>query len=189
MTRFIGIDPATNTGMVGLDELGNVLFAESIRGKGKAVKGGISAEQLVSLENQVFQLLELGDEIVLEDTAFGTQNGVSTGMIHGGIRTMIFRKGLVPNLVNPTGTKKYVGVTGWKGEKGSKERLKDKEKKEAVKAAVLEHFNWTHKSHDVIDAYIMAQIALYLYKKRELLPCPRLTSYQLEVIASILESA
>jgi crossover junction endodeoxyribonuclease RuvC len=102
---------------------------------------------------------------------------------------MIFRRGLIPNIVSPNAVKKYVGVSGWKGDKGSKVRLKDDEKKEAVKGAVIEHFNWTHKSHDVIDAYIMAQIALYLYKKRELLPCPTLTSYQVEVIESILVSA
>lgn len=187
--RFVGIDPATVTGFVALDENGEVLVAEPIKGKGKTVIGGITAEQLVSLENQLFNLLLPNDEIILEDIAKGTQMGVSTGMIHGGIRTMIHRRGLIPNLVNPMWTKKYVGVTGWKGEKGSKELMKGSEKKEAVRVAVIEHFNWTHKSHDVIDAYIMAQIALYLYKKRELLPCPKLASYQLEVIESILVKA
>jgi crossover junction endodeoxyribonuclease RuvC len=187
--RFIGIDPATTTGFVALDENGEVLVAESIKGKGKAVKGGITDEQRVSLENQLYNLLLPGDDIILEDAAVGTQRGITTGMIHGSLRSMIFRRGLIPNIVSPNAVKKYVGVSGWKGEKGSKVRLKDDEKKEAVKAAVLEHFGWTHKSHDVIDAYIMAQIALYLYKKRELLPCPKLASYQIEVIESILVSA
>jgi crossover junction endodeoxyribonuclease RuvC len=187
--RFIGIDPATVTGFVALDENGEVLVAESIKGKGKAVKGGISDEQRVSLENQLYNMLLPGDDIILEDAAVGTQKGITTGMIHGSLRSMIFRRGLIPNIVSPNAVKKYVGVSGWKGEKGAKVRLKDDEKKEAVKAAVIEHFNWTHKSHDVIDAYIMAQIALYLYKNRELLPCPNLTSYQIEVIESILVSA
>lgn len=187
--RFIGIDPATVTGFVAIDENGEVIVAEPIKGKGKTVAGGITAEQLVSLENQLYNLLLPFDEIVLEDTAKGTQMGVSTGMIHGGIRTMIHRKGLIPNLVNPMGTKKYVGVTGWKGEKGSKELMKGNEKKEAVKAAVFQHFNWTHKSHDVIDAYVMAQIALHLYKIRELIPVTGLATYQVEVIKSILEGA
>lgn len=187
MTRYVGIDPATNTGVVALDEKADVLVAESIRGIGKKEPGGISTEQLVSLEDQLFRLLATGDEIVLEDAAFGTQNGVSTGMIHGGIRTMIHRRGLIPNLVNPNWTKKYVGVSGWKGDKGSKVRLKDKEKKEAVKVAVLEHFGFEHKSHDVVDAYIIARISLNLSLYRDLKPLIDNAPYQIEVIRDILD--
>lgn len=185
--RFVGIDPATVTGFCALDENGNVLVAESIKGKGKLVKGGITDEQRVSLENQLYKLLEPGDDIILEDAAVGTQRGITTGMIHGSIRSMIFRKGLIPNIVSPNAVKKYVGVSGWKGAKGSKERLDGDEKKAAVKEAVLRHFNWTHKSHDVIDAYIMAKIALHLYKLRELLPVSNVTSYQSEVVRDILK--
>lgn len=187
--RFIGIDPATTTGFVALDENGNVLVATSIRGKGKAEKGGITTEQLVSLEDQIYKVLQSSDEIVMEDTAFGTQNGISTGMIHGGIRTMVHRKGLIPNMVNTMATKKYVGVSGWKGEKGKKVRLVDKEKKAAVKEAALKHFGWTHDSHDVVDAYIMARIAMNLYWNRELLPMVDILPYQIEVINDILKQA
>ncbi len=186
MPRFVGIDPATNTGFVAIDEKANVLVAESVKGNGPKVKGGITVEQLVSLENQVFKLLKPKDEIVIEDTAFGTQNGVSTGMIHGGIRSMIHRKGLGFNLVNPTDTKKFVAVTGWTGEPGNKRRLKDKEKKEAMAAAVKEHFGFTHKSHDVVDAYIIARISLNLYRCREFMPMIDTLPYQLEVIEKIL---
>jgi crossover junction endodeoxyribonuclease RuvC len=185
--RFVGLDPATTTGFVALDEQGKVLIAESIKGKGTKVKGGITTEQLVSLENQIYRLLQTGDEIAMEDTAFGTQNGITTGMIHGGIRSMIYRKKLVPNMVNPTATKKYVNVTGWKGENGKKVRLTAKEKKDAVKTAVYEHFGFEHKSHDVIDAYVMAQIALNLYKCREFIPLLEMQPYQVEVIESILQ--
>jgi crossover junction endodeoxyribonuclease RuvC len=131
-------------------------------------------------------LLQPGDEIVVESHAFGTQNGVSTGMIHGGIRTMIARKGLAFNLVNPTNTKKFVAVTGWTGEKGNKRRLKDKEKKGAMKTAVWEHFGWTHKSHDVVDAYVIARIALNVYRYRELLVPLDVQDYQEQVVRDIL---
>jgi crossover junction endodeoxyribonuclease RuvC len=183
--RFIGIDPATVTGFVALDENGEVLVAQSVTG-GKSPKGGITTEVLVGLENLIFNLLQPGDEIVMEDTAFGTQNAITTGMIHGGIRTMIYRKGLIPNMVNPTATKKYVNVSGWKGEVGKKVRLSKDEKKPVIKAAVIEHFDWTHKSHDVIDAYIMARIALNLYWKREMLPIIDTKPYQIHVINAIL---
>lgn len=185
--RFVGIDPATKTGFVALDEQGEVLVAKSIRGKGKPRKGGLTIEQLVSLENQIYKLLQKGDEIVKEDAAPGTQRGITTGMIHGGIRSMIERKGLVPNLIMPNTVKKFVGVTGWKGATGSKTRMSQKESKEAMKQAVLDHFNWTHKSHDVIDAYVIAQISLHLYRCREFIPIMEMQPYQVEVIESILE--
>ncbi|WEK53285.1 MAG: hypothetical protein P0Y55_11875 [Candidatus Cohnella colombiensis] len=185
--RFVGIDPATVTGFVALDIHGNVLEELEVKGEGKSEKGGITTEKLVSLENNLYRLLNPGDEIVLEGAAMGTQKGITTGMIHGGLRTMVHRKGMTFNLLNPTSTKKYVGVTGWTGDKGSKRRLNDKEKKAAVRAAVLEHFGYTHKSHNVIDAYIIARVALNVYLYRELLPTLDNLPYQLEVIQGILE--
>jgi crossover junction endodeoxyribonuclease RuvC len=184
--RFVGIDPATTTGIVALNEQGEVLLAKSIKGKGKTIPGGITTEQLVSLENQLYKLLMPNDEIVKEDAAPGTQKGITTGKIHGGIETIIFRKGLVPNKVAPNAVKKFVGVTGFKNGVGKKVRLSPKESKEAMKQGVLDHFGWTHDSHDVIDAYVMAQIALNLYKSREFIPLMQLQPYQVEVIDSIL---
>ncbi len=184
--RFVGIDPATKTGIVALDEHGNVLLEQELKGEGRAEKGGITIVQLISLENQLYKLLQPKDEIVIEQPAFGTQSGVSTGMIHGGLRTMIHRKGLAFNEVNPMSTKKYVGVTDWTGEVGSKRRLKDKEKKEAVGAGVVAPFGYTHKSHNVVDAYIIARIALNVYLYRELMPMIDTKPYQVEVVKGIL---
>lgn len=181
--RFVGIDPGTFTGLVALDLNGEVIRAEALKGEGK---GAMDAWQLVSLENELYKRLRKEDEIAIESAAAGTQKGITTGMIHGGLQTMIVRKELAFNLVNPAWTKKFVGVTGWKGEKGSKKRLTDKEKKEAVKAAVIEHFDWTHKNHNVVDAYIIARISLNLYRVREYMEPIDTKPYQLEVIKSIL---
>lgn len=185
--RFVGIDPATVTGIVVLDENAQVLIGKAIKGKGKARKGGITTEQLVSLENQIYRLLQEGDEVVKEDAAPGTQKGITTGKIHGGIETMIYRKGLVPNIVAPNAVKKFVGVTGFKQGLGKKVRMDRKEAKAAMKEAVYEHFGFTHNSDDVVDAYVMAQIAYNVYRCREFVPLMQLQSYQVEVIESILE--
>ncbi|WP_081275966.1 hypothetical protein [Paenibacillus polymyxa] len=187
--RFVGIDPATTTGVVALDIEGNVLLQTAIRGKGPKIPGGITTPQLVSLQNQLYQLLQLGDEILKEDAAPGTQKGITTGMIHGNLRTIIHRKGLAFNLVMPSAVKKYVAVTGWTGETGSKRRLKDAEKKKAMAAAAKLHFGYTHPSHDVVDAYIIARIALNLYRMREYMPLLDNEPYQIEVIESILNKA
>jgi crossover junction endodeoxyribonuclease RuvC len=182
--RFLGIDPATRTGLVALDENRNVLLEKELKGKGK---GAMDARQLVSLENLLYQYLQPEDEILIEDAAGGTQKGITTGMIHGGIRTIVIRKKLAFNLVNPLSVKKYVGVTGWTGEIGNKRRLNNKEQKAAMKAACMEHFGYTHKSDNVIDAYIIARISLNLYLHRELKPMIDTAPYQIEVVQDILE--
>ncbi|MGG4036087.1 hypothetical protein ABEV74_20565 [Paenibacillus cisolokensis] len=187
--RFVGIDPATKTGVVALDEHGSVILETEIKGEGKKEKGGISVQQLVSLENQLFRLLQEGDEICIEAPAIGTQSGITTGMIHGGLRTVIHRRNLGFYIVNPMWTKKYVGVTGWTGEAGNKRRLKDRDKKEAIKAAVLQRWGYTHKSDNVVDAYVIARIAFNLYRMRELLPPIDTERQQLEVVQDILNKA
>lgn len=186
--RFIGVDPATKTGVVALDETGNVILERELTA-GKAPKGGITVVQLVELENLLYDLLLPGDEVVIEQAAAGTQKGITTGMIHGGLRSMIVRKKLAYNEVNPLSTKKFVGVSGWKGPTGSKVRLEDKEKKAAVAAAVKELYGYTHKSDNVIDAYIIARVALNLYRIRELQPPLDTLPYQLEVVQGILDKA
>lgn len=184
--RLVGIDPATVTGFVAIDLDGNVLVAKDLKGNGK---GAMDVKQLVSLENLFYQHIQRFDEILIEDAAPSTQKGITTGMIHGGIRTMIHRKNLAFNVISPNAVKKYVAVTGWTGEIGNKRRLKDKEKKAAMKKACLEHFGFTHKSDNVVDAYIIARIALNLYLLRELQPVLDTKPYQIEVINSILEGS
>jgi crossover junction endodeoxyribonuclease RuvC len=185
--RFVGIDPATTTGFVALDENGEVLVAKAIRGVGPAEEGGISTEQLGSLCTQLYSSLLPGDEIAKENYAPGTQKSITTGKIHGSLEVMIHFKRLSFNLVNPQWTKKYVRVSGFNGEVGSKKPLKGAEKKIAMKDAVQEHFNWTNKSHDVIDAYILARIAWNIYLSREFLPMVDILPYQIEVVQSILD--
>lgn len=180
--RLVGIDPATRTGFVALDYEGNVLQELELKGAGKAEKGGISVEQLVDLENQLYRLLQPNDLICIEDTPFKTNDAITTGMIHGGLRSMIHRKKLDFDVVNPMWTKKYVDV---KVERGQT----DKEKKDAVKAAVLEQFRYTHKSHNIVDAYIIARIALNLHRMRQHEPMLDNHRRQIEVVEGIMQKA
>ncbi|OMD85664.1 hypothetical protein BSK49_19300 [Paenibacillus odorifer] len=185
--RFIGVDPATTTGFVALDEEGNVLVETPVMGEGKKEKGGISVKKLVSLENKFYGLLKLDDIIAIEQPAYGTQTAVTAGMIHGGLRTMMFRKGFSEFIeVNPARTKKFVNVESWEGEKGKKRRLNSEEQKAAVEVAALAHFGYTHPIHDVIDAYIIARISLAVHSVRNGGSLESYTSYQQEVIRDII---
>ncbi|MDD9265990.1 hypothetical protein ACFPES_02985 [Paenibacillus sp. GCM10023248] len=161
----------------------NVLVEEELRGKGT---GAMSIPQLVSLEDMLFKRLQKEDEVVIESASVSTQMAITTGMIHGGLRSMIHRARLDFDDVNPMQTKKYVGVTGWVKDGGKNRRLKDAEKKAAVKQAVLEHFGYTHKSDNVIDAYIIARIAVNVHRSRNLLPEIDRMPYQLEVVEAVL---
>lgn len=185
--RHVGVDPAKTTGFVALDEYGNVLVEIDVHGDGKRVPGGISIGMLVSLENKFYGLLRPDDKIAIEQPAYGTQTAVTAGMIHGGLRTMMFRKGFTEFIeVNPARTKKFVNVESWTGEKGKKRRLNSEEQKAAVKAGALAHFGYTHPVHDVIDAYIIAKISLAVYSVRNGGSLDIYTSYQQEVIRDII---
>lgn len=175
--RFIGIDPATHTGFVALDEDGNVLVEVELVGHGRKEKGGITTEQLVSLENQLYTLLQPGDIIAIEQPAVGTQMGVTTGMIHGGLRSMIYRKSMRYDDVNPQRTKKFVDQN---------RRVPPKEKKAIIAEAVWEHYGYRHNSDNVTDAYIIARIAQALHQVRNGHPLESFAPYQQDVIKAIL---
>lgn len=185
--RFVGIDPATTTGICIIDLNGNVLVETDIRGNGEKEPGGITISQLVDLENQLLKLLRTGDEAAIESAAPGTDKPLSMGMIHGGLRSIVYRKNLFFMNVNPAHTKKYVGENGWIADKGKPRRMTPTENKAAMKAAVLEHFGYTHKSHNVVDAYVIARIARSIYLRRELLEAVDTRPYQIEVVRDILE--
>jgi crossover junction endodeoxyribonuclease RuvC len=108
------------------------------------------------------------------------------GGLHHGIRNELFKRKLPYYEVAPNAVKKFVEVTGWIGEKGSKERLTGPQKKRAVMKAVFEHYGFEHKSDNVVDAYILARVALEIWNEKNSLN-PFLPTYQAEVIQAILE--
>lgn len=152
-------------------------MATDVRGEGKRVPGGISTSMLVSLENKVYGLLKPGDIIAIEQPAMGTQTAVTAGMIHGGLRSMIYRKDLEFIDVNPQRTKGFVNRN---------QRVPSSEKKAFVAAGVLEHYGYEHKSDNVTDAYIIAKVAEAVYRVRNGGSLEGYTSYQQRIIQAII---
>lgn len=185
--RFVGVDPATETGFVALDEDGNPLVETSIIGNGQKKPGGITLEQRISLENQLFRLLLPEDQVLKEGIANGNKMLITTAKIHGGLEGMITRKGLLLEEVAPNAVKKYVGVTGYKVVDGKKVRLEgDEEKKAAMAAGALQHFGYSHPNNNVVDAYIIAKICEAIHRVRHDKPLSDYLKYQQEVIQSII---
>ncbi|MDR4318415.1 Uncharacterised protein [Niallia circulans] len=183
--RFIGIDPSTKTGFVALDDEEGILKEKEITGIGT-----VDPKRMRTMIIDVMDHIKKDDIIAIEGFGFASQQAVQNGGIGWGIRMALDARKMNYIEVAPNALKKYVGVTGWTGEKGSKRRLSGPEKKRAVKAAVKEHFNYSHKSDNVIDAYVLAQIARDVYyTKHSPLIKEYGISYQNEVIDTILKGA
>ncbi|WP_163102272.1 crossover junction endodeoxyribonuclease RuvC [Peribacillus alkalitolerans] len=175
MTRFVGIDPSSKTGFVAIDQGGIVLRSKELTGVGT-----IDPKRMITLIDEVVAHVKPGDFICIEGFPFDTQKAMFAGGLHHGIRNELFKRNLKYYEVAPNAVKKFVNVTGWVGEPGSKRRLKDKEKKQVVMAAVKDHFGFEHRSDNVVDAYILAQIAWSITNGLTQKP------YQLEVVNAIL---
>jgi crossover junction endodeoxyribonuclease RuvC len=177
--RFVGIDPSTKTGLVALNNTGEVLRAKELTGVGDQ-----DPKRMVTLIQEVIAHVQPGDIICIEGFPFDTQRAMFAGGLHHGIRNELFKRGIPFHDVAPNAVKKFVNVTGWIGEVGNKKRLKGPEKKKVVMAAVKEHFDFEHKSDNVVDAYILARIAQEIWMEATMLRF--LPKYQSEVIQGVM---
>ncbi|MDF2790830.1 MAG: hypothetical protein K0S80_3931 [Neobacillus sp.] len=178
--RFVGIDPSTKTGFVALNEHGEILRDKELTGVSDE-----DPKRMVTLIDEIIAHVKKDDIICIEGFPYDTQRAMFAGGLHHGIRNELFKRGFTYFEVAPNAVKKFVGVTGWIGEKGSMERLTGPQKKKVVMKAVKEIYGFEHKSDNVVDAYIIATIAMFTFLAEETgsLSLPR---YQLEVIDTIL---
>lgn len=174
--RIVGLDPSTKTGFVALDEDGQVLRAKELMGIGK-----IDPVRMITLIDEVVRHIEKDDFIIIEGFGFASQQAIQSGGIGWGMRMALARRGHKYIEVAPNALKKFVNVTGWKGEVGNKQRLKGAEKKNAVMDAVRNHFGFTHASDNVVDAYVLAQIGKSIKNRKVDY------QYQKEVVETIMK--
>jgi crossover junction endodeoxyribonuclease RuvC len=178
--RFVGIDPSTKTGFVALDDRGMVVREKELIGVGSQ-----DPKRMITLINEIVAHVQPGDFICIEGFPFSTQKAMFAGGLHHGIRNELYKRQLTYYEVAPNAVKKYVSVTGWTGEKGSKKRLTGAQKKKAVMQAVFIDYGYQHKSDNVVDAFILAQIAFDLFVVEEKGES-RLSVNKAQVIESII---
>jgi crossover junction endodeoxyribonuclease RuvC len=180
--RFVGIDPSTKTGFCALDESGQVLKAKELTGVGTE-----DPYRMATMIDEILDHVHQDDLIVIEGFGYASQQAVQNGGIGWGIRMSLLRRGIKYYEVAPNAVKKFVNVSGWTGEKGSKQRLEGKEKKKAVMEAVKDFYGFENKSDNIVDAFIMAQIAWEIWMEQN--TSRILIDYQAEVIQQILNPA
>lgn len=160
--RFVGIDPSTKTGFVALDERGRVLVAKEIEGIGDK-----DPRRMLTMIDEIMLHVQRDDVINIENFGFNSQQAVQMGGIGWGIRMRLYALRMPYTDVAPASLKSFIGVTGWKGEKGRKERLAGKEKKQAVAEAVKARFNFEHPNNNIVDAYVLSRMALEEWRKKQ----------------------
>lgn len=165
--RYIGIDPSTKTGIVILNECGEVLVEKEITSKFE-----VDPHRLMDITDKIIRIINLNctelEVITIEGFSYGSKGrGVSTQYGIGWLmRSELIRKGFEYIEVSPGGLKKF--ATG-----------KGNAAKDALVLPIYKKWNYEHKSDNVRDAYVLARMAMALDGNLEL------TAYQKEVIEKV----
>lgn len=161
MTRYVGIDPSTKTGIVVLDEDGEVWDAMEIE------KDGKDPGRMVNLIEAITERIHPDDYICIENFAFAQANKMAMlGGIGWGIRCELWKQSIRYTEVSTGQLKNFVGCPG-------------NCSKETLILPLHKIFEFEHKSDNVRDAYILAQISRALHEPVKLL------AYQKKVIQTI----
>jgi crossover junction endodeoxyribonuclease RuvC len=145
--RFVGIDPSTKTGIVSLHDGGALIHRREITTKFKE-----DPQRFIDIANEVLSDLMKDDVIVLEGFSFGSKGrGVSTQYGVGWlIRAELIKNGFSYIEIPPTVLKKFVSGKG-------------NVKKDELVLPIFKKWGFEHKSDNVRDAYVLAQIGRAIY--------------------------
>lgn len=161
--RYVGIDPSTKCGLVIIDDDGIII-------EQKEIKPNVQddPQRFMDIARQIINTLHYHDVICIEGFSYGSKGaGVSIQYGIGWlIRSELIRNGYQYYEVAPSGVKKF--ATG-----------KGNVNKDNMVLPIFKKWGFEHKSDNVRDAYVMAQIAKALDGKEEL------TEYQKEVIEKV----
>lgn len=161
LKRYVGIDPSTKTGIVVLDEDGDVWEAKEIH------KYGSDPDRMIRLLDAIDQIIQPCDVICIEDFAYAQANQMALlGGIGWGIRMQLRRREIPYYEVSTGQLKNFVGAKGNCA-------------KEDLIIPIHQLWGFTHSSDNVRDAYILAQICRGLHEPMKLL------KYQQEVLLKI----
>ena len=172
MNCVIGLDLSlTSTGIVVLDQHGEVVRAETICPESKGIDR--LGEIWVSIAD-IYQLAVYGKQLevrgwVLEGYAYGAANAVAACAELGGVVKYRLNDTLNQSItiVPPSTLKKYVTSKG-------------NSQKDMMRLEVFKRWQFDHPSNDVVDAYGLARVGLALAGYDD-----KLTVIQRQVLAQL----
>lgn len=141
MTRYVGLDLSTKTGIVILDADGAVLHQDEIK---KSIKE--SPMLLDALVSDVVGRVRLDDIVVMEGFGYASKTGFMLGGIGWGVRVELWKNSIPYYLVAPTALKKFATGSG----------RADKRK---LAVDVNKRWGFFNDSDNITDAYVLAQVA------------------------------
>lgn len=169
--RFVGLDPATNTGFAALDGNGEVLTAKVLTG----TKGGSTERKVMTLHDEVMRHLRPTDAVAVEWFALNARdtNKASSGNNWGArlAAERVCKNGIFISPL-PGSVKDFVNVSEWEGEKKTKDNPKGKTRvsgdalKDKVRQGVREHWGLIYESYDINDAIVLAHISRAVWRIR-----------------------
>lgn len=138
--RFVGIDPSLRTGFVALSPYGEVIEAKEIE------RDGDDPARMSELIQAVVDSVHDTDFVAIEGFGYASQRGFLLGGIGWGMRMELYRRGIPYIDVAPSLLKKFAGAKG-------------NANKEKVVLEVYKRWGFESDSNNVVDAFILAQIA------------------------------
>lgn len=172
MTRYVGIDPSTKTGFVELSEDGQTAVQqEEIR----LINGIYSSDkELLEYGHKIVSRIPQGAVAGIEGFSFGSKGkGVSTQYAVGySIRFALVAAGIEYIEFKPSQVKKF--ATG-----------KGNTTKDNMTLPIYRLWGFEHKSDNVRDAYVLAQMAKALKETEGKFKLEDYYQYQLEVLQAV----
>lgn len=163
--RYVGLDLSTKTGLVILDESGQVVKAEEITTKEKN-----DPQRMIILTEKIMSNLKDDDVIAIEGFSYGSRGrGVSFQFGYGyAVRIALFTANKPFLIVTPSQVKKY--ATG-----------KGNSSKDNMILPMFKKWGFEHDSDNVRDAYVLAKIAFDLKTDKEI----ELKKYESEILTDL----
>lgn len=143
---YVGIDSSTKTGIVRLDEDGEIWESVEIH------KQGADPDRMIALLDEIDRLIAPGDIICIEDFAYSKGPKMALlGGIGWGIRMMLRRRRIRYHEVSTGQLKNFAGCKGNAG-------------KDDLILPIYQQWGFKSGSDNVRDAFILAQICLALHR-------------------------
>ena len=163
--RYVGLDLSTKTGLVILDESGQVIKAEEITTKEKN-----DPQRMIILTEKIMSHLKDDDVIAIEGFSYGSRGrGISFQFGYGyAVRIALFTANKPFLIVTPSQVKKY--ATG-----------KGNSSKDNMILPIFKKWGFEHDSDNVRDAYVLAKIAFDLKADKEI----ELKKYESEILRDL----